>query len=126
MDEQSHGFVARGSGWTLATEPPAAPWRPSPLRPDEGSATRGGTDILHAKGAAGRALRRRIGVDPFSSLNPLARVDTSISEPLKVHRLVDGAPARRDRVTELLDLVGQQYTRDMLAAVPPVRPRAAV
>jgi len=92
VDEQSHGFVARGSGWTLATEPPAAPWRPSPLRPDEGSATVGGTDILHAKGAAERALRRRIDVvfqDPFSSLNPLARVDTSISEPSKVHRLVE-------------------------------------
>ena len=79
------------------------------VKPDGGSATLDGTDILHAKGSAGRALRRRIGLvfqDPFSSLNPRARVDTSVSEPLRVHGLVDGAEARRDRVAELLELVG--------------------
>ncbi|NVN51655.1 ABC transporter ATP-binding protein [Mycolicibacterium hippocampi] len=79
------------------------------VKPDGGSATLDGTDILHAKGSAGRALRRRIGLvfqDPFSSLNPRARVETSVSEPLRVHGLVDGAAARRARVAELLELVG--------------------
>ncbi|GJF09139.1 ABC transporter ATP-binding protein [Mycolicibacterium cyprinidarum] len=79
------------------------------VKPDAGSATLDGIDILNAKGAAGKALRRRIGLvfqDPFSSLNPRARVDTSISEPLRVHGLVKGAAARRDRIAELLDLVG--------------------
>ena len=78
-------------------------------RPDAGAATLDGTDILNAKGATRKTLRRRIGLvfqDPFSSLNPRARVDVSISEPLRVHGLVKGAPARRDRVAELLDLVG--------------------
>ncbi|MGB2923349.1 MAG: ABC transporter ATP-binding protein [Mycobacterium sp.] len=79
------------------------------VKPDGGSATLDGTDILSAKGSRAKALRRRIGLvlqDPFSSLNPRARVDVSISEPLKVHGLADGAQARRERVAELLELVG--------------------
>ncbi|AFM18043.1 ATPase component of various ABC-type transport systems with duplicated ATPase domain [Mycolicibacterium chubuense NBB4] len=77
--------------------------------PDRGTATLDGTDVFGVRGAAARALRRRIGLvfqDPFSSLNPRARVDSSISEPLTVHKLVDGKAARGKRVGELLDLVG--------------------
>ena len=77
--------------------------------PDGGTATLDGTDVFGAKGSAARALRRRIGLvfqDPFSSLNPRARVATSIAEPLSVHDLVDGKPARTARVAELLELVG--------------------
>ncbi|MGB2919404.1 MAG: ABC transporter ATP-binding protein [Mycobacterium sp.] len=79
------------------------------VKPDGGSATLDDTDILSAKGSGAKALRRRIGLvfqDPFSSLNPRARVNVSISEPLKVHGLADGAQARRERVAELLELVG--------------------
>ena len=79
------------------------------VKPGRGVATLDGADILGAKGAAVKAIRRRIGLvfqDPFSSLNPRARVSTSIAEPLRVHRLTDGAGTRRDRVAELLDLVG--------------------
>jgi peptide/nickel transport system ATP-binding protein len=79
------------------------------VKPDGGAATLDGTDILGAKGAAAKALRRRIGLvfqDPFSSLNPRSRVDLSIAEPLTVHGLVKGKAARRERVAELLELVG--------------------
>ena len=78
-------------------------------RPDGGTATLDGTDVFGAKGSAARALRRRIGLvfqDPFSSLNPRARVATSIAEPLSVHDLVDGKAARTESVAELLELVG--------------------
>ena len=78
-------------------------------RPDGGTATLDGTDVFGAKGSAARALRRRIGLvfqDPFSSLNPRARVATSIAEPLSVHDLVDGKAARTERVAELLERVG--------------------
>ncbi|MDY6997988.1 MAG: ABC transporter ATP-binding protein [Actinomycetota bacterium] len=78
-------------------------------RPDAGTATLDGTDVFGAKGSAAKALRRRIGLvfqDPFSSLNPRARVDSSIAEPLLVHKLVDGKQARQRRVAELLELVG--------------------
>ncbi|ORB25535.1 dipeptide ABC transporter ATP-binding protein [Mycolicibacterium parafortuitum] len=79
------------------------------VAPDAGTATLSGDDVLHVKGKGAREIRRRIGMvfqDPFSSLNPRVRVDTSIAEPLLVHKLVDGKDARRRRVGELLDLVG--------------------
>jgi peptide/nickel transport system ATP-binding protein len=79
------------------------------VKPDGGTATLAGADIFGVKRADVKALRRRIGLvfqDPFSSLNPRARVESSIAEPLAVHRLVDGTAARRARVAELLDLVG--------------------
>lgn len=79
------------------------------VKPDSGSATLAGDDVLHVKGSAAKHIRRRIGLvfqDPFASLNPRARVDTSIAEPLVVHKLADGKGARKRRVEELLDLVG--------------------
>ncbi len=78
-------------------------------QPDGGTAMLDGVDVFAAKGSAAKSLRRRIGLvfqDPFSSLNPRARVATSIAEPLLVHKLADGAQARGRRVDELLDLVG--------------------
>ena len=79
------------------------------LRPDAGTATLDGGDVLHVRSRDEKALRRRIGLifqDPFSSLNPRARVGASVGEPLSVHRLVDGKRARGARVAELLELVG--------------------
>ena len=79
------------------------------VNPDAGEATLAGEDVLHVKGTAAKQMRRRIGLvfqDPFSSLNPRARVDNSLAEPLVVHKLVDSKDARRRRVDELLELVG--------------------
>lgn len=79
------------------------------VTPDAGTATLAGDDVFSVKGRAARDMRRRIGLvfqDPFASLNPRARVDTSIAEPLVVHKVVDGKDARHRRVGELLDLVG--------------------
>lgn len=79
------------------------------VTPDSGEATLAGEDVLHVKGIAAKRMRRRIGLvfqDPFASLNPRARVDNSIAEPLVVHKLADSKDGRRRRVEELLDLVG--------------------
>jgi peptide/nickel transport system ATP-binding protein len=79
------------------------------VRPDSGTATMESVDVFGVRGAARKALRRRIGLvfqDPFSSLNPRARVGAAIEEPLRVHHLASGGQARRARVAELLDLVG--------------------
>lgn len=43
--------------------------------------------------------------DPFDALNPRMRIGTSIAEPLVAHKVGDAA-SRRERVLELLDLVG--------------------
>lgn len=79
------------------------------VRPDAGSVTLDGVDVLAARGSARKAIRRRIALvfqDPFSSLNPRLRVATSIAEPLVAHKLATGRWARRARVDELLELVG--------------------
>jgi peptide/nickel transport system ATP-binding protein len=79
------------------------------LKPDAGTATLDGVDLLGVRGKAAKALRRRVSLvlqDPFSSLNPRTQVGTAIAEPLVVHKLPGGKQARAGRVRELLDLVG--------------------
>jgi oligopeptide/dipeptide ABC transporter ATP-binding protein len=44
--------------------------------------------------------------DPYSSLDGFTPVGESIAEPLRTHKVVNGATARRKRVGELLELVG--------------------
>jgi peptide/nickel transport system ATP-binding protein len=79
------------------------------VKPDAGTATLGTADVLGVRGSAQKALRRRISLvfqDPFSTLNPRARIGAAIDEPLRVHRVVNGRGARTARVDELLELVG--------------------
>jgi oligopeptide/dipeptide ABC transporter ATP-binding protein len=55
-----------------------------------------------------RSLRRDIQIifqDPYSSLNPRMSVEQTVGEPLIIHR-VGTRRERRDRVAELLGLVG--------------------
>ncbi len=75
---------------------------------ESGEVTLGGADVLRARGAARRSLRRRLSMvfqDPFSALNPRMTVAESIAEPLLVHRLRAGAGTRGERVRELLHQV---------------------
>ena len=44
--------------------------------------------------------------DPYSSLNPRMTVEDIIGEPLDVHKLYSGKGERRDRILELMELVG--------------------
>jgi oligopeptide transport system ATP-binding protein len=73
-----------------------------------GSVTFDGRDITTLSRRALRPLRREMQMvfqDPYASLNPRKRVGTIIAEPLRIHRLGDGAAVKR-RVAELMDLVG--------------------
>ena len=59
--------------------------------------------------AAQRALRRRMQMifqDPYASLNPRWKVLDIVGEPLREHRLVQGAAALQERVAALLQQVG--------------------
>jgi peptide/nickel transport system ATP-binding protein len=79
------------------------------VEPDAGTAQLEDVDVFGVRGAAKKALRRRIGLvfqDPYSSLNPRARVQSVIDEPLRMHRLANGSRAHKARVAELLELVG--------------------
>ena len=56
-----------------------------------------------------RTLRKQVAMvfqDPSASLDPRLTVGASISEPLVVHGLRRSAAERRERVAELLELVG--------------------
>ncbi len=73
--------------------------------PTAGTVEFNGTSIAALRGRRLKAVRQDIQMvfqDPFGSLNPRHKVGTIIGEPLVVH----GRPNRRERVAELLDLVG--------------------
>ena len=64
-----------------------------------------GEDITRLARAAMNQRRRDMQIvfqDPFSSLNPRHRVGSIVGEPLVVH----GIPGVRERVAEMLDIVG--------------------
>lgn len=67
-----------------------------------------GTNRAAMDAAQLREARRRLQIvfqDPASALNPRMRVSDCIAEPLVIHGRMRGAK-RRERVRELLDLVG--------------------
>jgi oligopeptide transport system ATP-binding protein len=68
-----------------------------------------GLDVRNVKGKELLAVRRKaqmIFQDPFASLNPRWTVNSIVSEPLRVHKLIHNEQERADRVKELLELVG--------------------
>ncbi|MFI5832433.1 ABC transporter ATP-binding protein [Micromonospora sp. NPDC051300] len=77
--------------------------------PTSGRATLEGRDLFRASGAELRRLRRNMQMvmqDPYTSLNPRMTVGDIVGEPFVIHP--DAAPkgSRRQRVRELLDVVG--------------------
>lgn len=79
-------------------------------RPTSGKVYFDGQDLFSISGLKMRRLRRSMQLvfqDPYSSLNPYMKVGSILSEPLEIHRL-GSAAERRERVKELLRLVGLQ------------------
>jgi oligopeptide/dipeptide ABC transporter ATP-binding protein len=77
--------------------------------PDEGTITVAGHELIHGRKLDRKKLGRQVQMvfqDPYTSLNPRLTVFDIVSEPLAVHRIINGRTARRNRVVELLDLVG--------------------
>ncbi|KPJ81825.1 MAG: hypothetical protein AMS17_19330 [Spirochaetes bacterium DG_61] len=88
--------------------------------PDKGSVLFEGRDVLSAGAEEIRKIRREMQLiyqDPYTSLNPRLTVRAAISEPARVHRLVDHA-GESDLVEELLLRVSLPVT------VADLRPRA--
>jgi len=74
-----------------------------------GTITFKGNDITHVDGDNLRHLRRDMQLvfqDPYASLNPRMKVLDLVGEPLVVHGVVRRIREARDRVRELLELVG--------------------
>jgi oligopeptide transport system ATP-binding protein len=78
-----------------------------------------GEDITHRSASEMRPIRRRMQMvyqDPFGSLNPRMTIREIIGEPLEVHRLHGGRAERRERISELLQMVGLRA--DMIDRYP--------
>jgi oligopeptide/dipeptide ABC transporter ATP-binding protein len=79
------------------------------VEPTAGRIELDGTDVTALGRRELRALRRRVAMvfqDPYASLDPRQTIGRIVAEPLEVHGLHPGRTARRDRVDELLGLVG--------------------
>ena len=78
-------------------------------RPTAGSVKINGRDLVTVKGRELRAMRRQMQVifqDPYSSLNPRMTAGNIIGEPLIVHGLTKSRAQYKERVRELLSVVG--------------------
>lgn len=78
------------------------------IEPTGGEVEFEGKDFLSVGKEGLRQMRRDMQIifqDPYSSLNPRMRVGNIIAEPLVIHN-VSVKAERRDRVVELLELVG--------------------
>jgi oligopeptide/dipeptide ABC transporter ATP-binding protein len=79
------------------------------VEPTAGRVTIDGTEVTALAARPLRAFRKRaqmIFQDPYASLNPRMTVAQILSEPLEIHRLATGRPARAERVAALLERVG--------------------
>jgi oligopeptide transport system ATP-binding protein len=77
--------------------------------PTDGKLIFDGVDVYSQRGSAMRKLRRDIQIvfqDPYTSLNPRMTVGDIVGEPFEIHTDVVPKRERRQRVQELLDLVG--------------------
>ena len=78
------------------------------IDPTAGTVRFEGRDIFTLGAAELRAFRRQAQLvfqDPYASLNPRMTVGAMLEEPLALHAIVPAA-RRRERVAELLDMVG--------------------
>ncbi|MEU7132159.1 dipeptide ABC transporter ATP-binding protein [Streptomyces sp. NPDC046261] len=78
-------------------------------RPTAGQIRYKGEDITKLSGRALKAVRRNIQMvfqDPYTSLNPRMTVGDIIGEPYEIHPEAAPKGSRRQKVRELLDVVG--------------------
>ena len=75
----------------------------------EGEVLYNGENILGANGKKKKHIYREMQMifqDPFTSLNPRLSISDLIAEPLRVQRTIRGQAKIREKVLELMDLVG--------------------
>jgi oligopeptide transport system ATP-binding protein len=78
-------------------------------KPTAGSVLFHGQDLTKLAPAEMRTMRRKVQMifqDPYASLNPRMTVGDIIGEPIRVHKLRNSPKDVRDRVQELLQVVG--------------------
>ena len=77
--------------------------------PTEGKVQFDGKELTELNSSDMRSMRKEVQIifqDPYGSLNPRMSAGDIIGEPLKVHKLVNSRQDYRDKVAELLSVVG--------------------
>lgn len=74
--------------------------------PTAGKIVYDGTDITHANMKPYRRKMQIVFQDPYASLDPRMTVGDIVGEGLDIHKLTANKAERRDRIIELLSLVG--------------------
>jgi oligopeptide transport system ATP-binding protein len=78
-------------------------------KPTAGSIRFGDTELTKLGGGDLRRMRRKMQMifqDPYASLNPRMSVGAIIGEPLQIHGLAKGGRARKERIQDLMRVVG--------------------
>lgn len=78
------------------------------VEPTDGRVYFRGRDVLSLGRVEMKRLRRKMQIiyqDPYESLDPRMTVLDTVSEPLSIHRLIEGASEREERVVEALEEV---------------------
>ena len=78
-------------------------------KPTAGTVSFGGTELTKLGSGDMRRMRRRMQMifqDPYASLNPRMSIGAIIGEPLTIHGLSKGGRARKDRIQDLMRVVG--------------------
>ena len=78
-------------------------------KPTAGNVVFEGEELTEMSTGDLRAMRRRMQIifqDPYGSLNPRMTCGDIVGEPLRIHKLTSGKGEYRDRVSELLSIVG--------------------
>jgi len=78
------------------------------IDPSAGTIIYKGADLTKKTREQLRSFRQDIQIvfqDPYSSLNPRLTIGSAIAEPLKVHKILTGENARKEKVIELLEKV---------------------
>ncbi|MHC1694721.1 MAG: ABC transporter ATP-binding protein [Eubacteriales bacterium] len=74
--------------------------------PTGGNIIYDGKDITHVNMLPYRRKMQIVFQDPYASLDPRMTVGDIVGEAIDIHRLAKNAKERRDRIVELLNLVG--------------------
>ncbi|WP_428047823.1 ATP-binding cassette domain-containing protein, partial [Candidatus Proelusimicrobium excrementi] len=89
------------------------------LEPDGGEILVNGKDITHVTGKELRAAREKLQIvfqDPYSSLNPRLRIESTIMEPLKQSGRFKNKEEMKAEANRLMELVG--IDKRMMHAYP--------
>jgi oligopeptide transport system ATP-binding protein len=78
-------------------------------KPTAGSVNFAGTELTKLSAGEMRRMRRKMQMifqDPYASLNPRMSIGSIIGEPLQIHGLAKGGKARKERIQDLMRVVG--------------------